>query len=53
VLARGPAHIGVRMGEQNLCNWINVFLYSAVMSGDLDKLTMKYLGYHYEPLPAL
>jgi polar amino acid transport system substrate-binding protein len=53
VLARGPAHIGVRMGEQNLCNWINVFLYTAVMSGDLDKLTMKYLGYHYEPLPAL
>jgi polar amino acid transport system substrate-binding protein len=53
VLARGPAHIGVRMGEQNLCNWLNVFLYSAVMSGDLDKLTMKYLGYHYEPLPAL
>jgi len=53
VLARGPAHIGVRMGEQNLCNWINVFLYSAVMSGELDRLTMKYLGYHYEPLPAL
>lgn len=53
VLARGPAHMGVRMGEQNLANWLNVFLYTAVMSGDLDKWTQKYLGYPYEPLPAL
>jgi polar amino acid transport system substrate-binding protein len=53
VLARGPAHMGVRMGEQNLANWLNVFLYSAVMSGDLDKLTRKWLGHPYEPLPAL
>jgi hypothetical protein len=29
VLARGPAHIGVH-GRASLCNWINVFLYSAV-----------------------
>jgi polar amino acid transport system substrate-binding protein len=53
VLARGPAHMGVRMGEQNLANWLNVFIYSAVMSGDLDKLTQKWLGHPYEPLPAL
>jgi polar amino acid transport system substrate-binding protein len=53
VLARGPAHMGVRMGEQNLANWLNVFIYSNVMSGELDKLTQKYLGHPYEPLPAL
>ena len=53
VLARGPAHMGVRMGEQNLANWLNVFIYSAVMSGELDKLTQKWLGHPYEPLPAL
>jgi polar amino acid transport system substrate-binding protein len=53
VLARGPAHMGVRMGEQNLCNWLNVFLYSIALSGDLDKLTQKYLGHPYEQLPAL
>ena len=53
MLARGPAHMGVRMGEQNLANWLNVFLYSAVMSGELDKMTQKYLGHPYEPLPAL
>ena len=53
LLARGPAHMGVRMGEQNLANWLNVFIYSAVMSGDLDKMTQKYLGHAYEPLPAL
>lgn len=53
MLARGPAHMGVRMGEQNLANWLNVFIYSAVMSGELDKMTQKYLGHPYEPLPAL
>ena len=53
VLARGPAHMGVRMGEQNLANWLNVFIYSAVMSGELDKLTQKWLVHPYEPLPAL
>ena len=53
LLARGPAHMGVRMGEQNLANWLNVFIYSAVMSGELDRLTQKYLGHAYEPLPAL
>jgi len=53
MLARGPAHMGVRMGEQNLANWLNVFIYSAVMSGELDRLTQKYLGHGYEPLPAL
>lgn len=53
MLARGPAHMGVRMGEQNLANWLNVFLYTAVMSGELDKMTQKYLGHPYEPLPAL
>lgn len=53
VLSRGPAHMGVRMGEQNLANWLNVFIYSAVMSGELDRLTQKYLGHPYEALPAL
>ena len=53
VLARGPAHMGVRMGEQNLANWLNVFIYSIAMSGELDKLTQKYLGHPYEQLPAL
>ena len=53
VVARGPAHMGVRMGEQNLANWLNVFIYTAAMRGDLDKLTQKWLGYPYESLPSL
>ena len=35
MIRRSPAHMGVRMGEQNLANWLNVFIYSAVMSGEL------------------
>lgn len=53
VVARGPAHMGVRMGEQNLANWLNVFIYTLAIRGDLDKLTQKWLGYPYEPLPSL
>jgi polar amino acid transport system substrate-binding protein len=53
VLARGPAHMAVAMGEQNLLNWLNTYIYSITMSGELDALTRKYLGHPYEPLPPL
>lgn len=53
LLNRGPAHMGVRMGEQNLLNWLNVFLYTAAINGDLDKLHRKYLDRPYELLPTL
>jgi polar amino acid transport system substrate-binding protein len=53
VLARGPAHMAVAMGEQNLLNWLNTYIYTIAMNGELDALTRKYLGHPYEPLPPL
>ncbi|MFO1057795.1 MAG: transporter substrate-binding domain-containing protein [Dongiaceae bacterium] len=53
VLARGPAHMAVAMSEQNLLNWLNTYIYSIMMSGELDQLTRKWLGHPYEPLPPL
>lgn len=53
LLDRGPAHIGVQMGEQNLLNWLNSFIYASSINGDLDKLTRKYLDRPFEMLPTL
>lgn len=53
LLNRGPAHMGVCMGEQNLLNWLNVILYAAALNGDLDMLHRKYLDRPYELLPTL
>jgi len=53
VLDRGPAHMGVQMGEQNLLNWLNSFIYASSLNGDLDKLTRKWLDRPFEMLPTL
>lgn len=53
LLDRGPAHMGVQMGEQNLLNWLNSFIYASSINGDLDKLTRKYLDRPFEMLPTL
>lgn len=53
LLDRGPAHMGVQMGEQNLLNWLNSFINASSINGDLDMLTRKYLDRPFEMLPTL
>ncbi len=48
IMRQSPCHIGVRKGEADLLNWVNVFIYSHKLNGDLDKLSVKWFG---EPLP--
>jgi len=48
VLQQSPCHIGVRRGEEGLLNWVNAFVYTHTLNGDLDKLSVKWFG---EPLP--
>jgi len=48
VLQQSPCHIGVRRGEEGLLNWVNAFIYTHTLNGDLDKLSIKWFG---EPLP--
>ncbi len=48
VLQQSPCHIGVRRGENGLLTWVNAFIYSHTLNGDLDLLSTKWFG---EPLP--
>lgn len=49
VLQQSPCHIGVRRGDEALLTWVNAFIYSHMLNGDLDELSIKWFG---EPLPA-
>lgn len=48
VLQQSPCHIGVRYGDERLLSWVNAFIYSHTLNGDLDDLSVKWFG---EPLP--
>lgn len=50
VLQDSPASIGVRRDEPGLLHWINVFVFSKKLNGELDRISRKWLG---APLPAL
>jgi polar amino acid transport system substrate-binding protein len=53
-LRRAPAHITVKMGEHNLLRWIDTFIFQATLTGDLNRLHVKWLGGPMTaPLPAL
>ena len=50
IIRQSPAFIGVRQGETNMLNWVNVFVLHKKLGGDLNKLSLKWFG---QPLPAL
>lgn len=53
-LRRAPAHITVKLGEHNLLRWLDTFIFQATLTGDLDKLHVKWLGGPMTaPLPPL
>jgi polar amino acid transport system substrate-binding protein len=53
VIRRSPAHMGVKMGEHNLLQWLNSFIFFNTMNGELDKLHRKWLAAPMAPLPTL
>ena len=50
VIKTSPCFVGVRKGEYDLLQWVNVFILHKKLSGDLDKLSQRWFG---EPLPEL
>jgi polar amino acid transport system substrate-binding protein len=48
VIRNSPAHVGVRRDDLELVAWVNAFIYSKRLSGELDALAQKWFG---EPLP--
>jgi polar amino acid transport system substrate-binding protein len=53
IIRRSPAHMGVRMGEHTLLQWLNSFIFFNTMNGELDKLHRKWLSAPMLPLPTL
>lgn len=52
-IRRSPAHMGVRMGEHNMLQWLNSFIFFNMMNGEIDRLHKKWLGIPLAPLPTL
>ncbi len=53
VIRRSPAHMGVKMGEFAMLQWLNSFLFFNSMNGELDRLHRKWLAAPMSPLPTL
>jgi len=53
VVRQSPAFIGVRSGEMNMLQWINVFVLHKKLGGKLNELSQKWLGQKLPPLPSL
>lgn len=52
-IRRAPAHIGVKMGDFTMLQWLNSFIFFNSMDGELDKLHQKWLGMPMAQLPSL
>ncbi len=53
IVRQSPAFIGVRQGEVNMLQWINVFVLHKKLGGQLDELSRKWLGQPLPDLPSL
>lgn len=53
IVRQSPAFIGVKAGEQNMLQWINVFVLHKKLGGNLNELSEKWLGQKLPPLPSL
>lgn len=53
IIKESPAFIGVRAGEMNMLQWVNVFVLHKKLGGQLNELSKQWLGQELPPLPAL
>jgi len=53
VIRPSPGHMGVKMGETNMLQWLNSFIFFNKINGELNKLHLKWLGRPMDPLPTL
>lgn len=53
IVRQSPAFIGVKAGEMNMLQWINVFVVHKTLGGKLDELSQKWLGQKLPNLPSL
>ncbi|MCV6595727.1 MAG: transporter substrate-binding domain-containing protein, partial [Mangrovicoccus sp.] len=53
VVRQSPAFIGVKSGEVNMLQWVNVFVLHKKLGGVLNELSIKWLGQELPDLPSL
>ncbi|MDA9152637.1 transporter substrate-binding domain-containing protein [Planktomarina temperata] len=53
IIRQSPAFIGVKQGETNFLQWVNVFVLHKKLGGTLNELSVKWLGQELPDLPSL
>jgi len=53
VIRFSPAHMGVAMGEHDLLQWLNSFIFFNTLNGELERLHQDHLDMAMDPLPTL
>ncbi|WP_282077552.1 transporter substrate-binding domain-containing protein [Epibacterium ulvae] len=53
VVRQSPAFVGVKSGEANMLQWVNVFVRHKKLGGVLNDLSIKWLGQELPVLPSL
>ncbi|MEM1400150.1 MAG: transporter substrate-binding domain-containing protein [Pseudomonadota bacterium] len=53
IIANSPSYIGIKTGNIDLLQWVNVFVLGKKLNGSLNELSEKWLGQPLPPLPSL
>lgn len=53
IIRPSPGSMAVKMGEHNMLQWLNSFVFFNKLNGELDKLHVKWLSRPMDPLPAI
>lgn len=53
IIRSAPGHMGVKLGEHTLLQWLNTFIFFNTLNGELEKLHRKWLNAPMDPLPPL
>ena len=53
IIKESPCFIGVKKGNEDLLRWVNVFILHKKLGGDLNDISLKWLGQDLPPLPTL
>lgn len=53
IIKDSPAFIGVKSGEMNMLQWVNVFILHKTLGGELNELSEKWFGQSLPALPTL
>lgn len=53
IIKESPAFMGVKSGEMNMLQWVNVFILHKKLGGDLNDLSVKWFGQTLPELPSL